>query len=187
MLTVGDRQLTSALPQDGLALMASEPDPRLLAMEKTLETLLLEREALVHESARLGQEVRQLRQVAGGDAESQTAQVLMLKEIVAALTVRRRYMYARSPAAATPDGLACAFAARKPAARAAGRDPAGCAASHPAAATAYCWGILGTPRRQQRRLGVAEERGQQQRWGRGLYCDGRGDGRRRWLRRLQPR
>jgi hypothetical protein len=77
----------------------SEPDPRLLAMEKTLETLLLEREALVHESARLGQEVRQLRQVAGGDAESQTAQVLMLKEIVAALTVRhsRARSLARSP------------------------------------------------------------------------------------------
>jgi hypothetical protein len=64
------------------------PTAQELALAKTLEALIMEREQLVHESARLGQEVRQLRQAAGGDAESQATQVLALKEIVAALTVR---------------------------------------------------------------------------------------------------
>ena len=64
-------------------------DEQLRAMERTLEALLLERDALVHDSARLGQEVRQLRQAASGDVESQSAQIKMLQEVVAALTVRR--------------------------------------------------------------------------------------------------
>ena len=66
----------------------ASPSAQELALTKTLETLIMEREQLVHEAARLGQEVRQLRQAASGDAESQAAQVLALKEIVVALTVR---------------------------------------------------------------------------------------------------
>ena len=66
---------------------SGSPTAQELALTKTLETLIMEREQLVHESARLGQEVRQLRQAVGGDAESQATQILALKEIVAALTV----------------------------------------------------------------------------------------------------
>ena len=92
-------------------------------MTKTLETLLMEREQLVHETARLGQEVRQLRQVTTGDAESQTAQILALKEIVAALTVRHLRHEQCSPFTAS-DGWRASPAARESTASTTGRHTA---------------------------------------------------------------
>ena len=107
--------------------MASHGD-QLAAMTKTLDTLLQEREELVHETARLGQEVRQLRQAASGDAESQAAQVLMLKEIVAALTVRAAHRQCcRRTTLALAERFAPVAFARSSTARICSRRPPICA------------------------------------------------------------
>ena len=106
----------------------ASPSAQELALTKTLEELIMEREQLVHETARLGQEVRQLRQAASGDAESQAAQVLALKEIVVALTVRPLSPHGRA-CLSTTDARPASPAARKSTAGAAGWHSVGSAAA----------------------------------------------------------
>ena len=61
-------------------------EDQMSAITRTLETLLDERDSLVHESARLQQELRQLRQVVHGDEDSLACQICALKEVITALT-----------------------------------------------------------------------------------------------------